>query len=86
MNRVKPGRSAARALELEQSVRAQRAGAQGPSRIVYAPLDYCQIAAARNRSFACCAQNRRAHTESLCNREHTRTSAAPTLTPVAARS
>ena len=50
---------------LEQSVRTARAGAQGVSRIVYAPLDYCQIAAARNR-FACCAQNREStHREPL---------------------
>ena len=55
-----------RALELlEQSVRAPRAGAQGLSRIVYAPLDYCPNAAARNR-FACCAQNREStHREPL---------------------
>ena len=48
-----------------QSVLHSARWAQGPSRIVYAPLDYCQIAAARNR-FACCAQNREStHREPL---------------------
>ena len=62
--KTRQGRAAL--LELEPiSACTARAGAQGPSRIVYAPLDYCQIAAARNR-FACCAQNREStHREPL---------------------